>query len=135
MEICKRRPLVPVRQNVRDVVATLMGQEEQRQSPLTTDGIEKLHANQISFSEMVFRVTPSLSEHIKLCKSAKEIWDTLQNLFEGSENMKDKRLTSVFNTLDTFITTPAESVASASSRYRIIVNNMTDHGIVQTPLE
>ena len=49
--------------------------------------------------------------------------------------MKDKRLTSVINDFDIFTTTPGESVASASNRYRIVVNNMTAHGIVRTPLE
>ncbi|CAI9270835.1 unnamed protein product [Lactuca saligna] len=49
--------------------------------------------------------------------------------------MKDKRLTSVIKEFDTFTTTPSESVALASNRYRIIVNNMTTHGIIGTPLE
>ena len=66
---------------------------------------------------MVFGVPPSLFEHIKLCKSTKEIWDTLQDLFEGSENMKDKWLTSVVNEFDTFTTTPGELVSSASKKY------------------
>ena len=110
-----------------------MGQDEARPAPLTADDVEKLHADQVAFSKMVFGVPPSLFEHIKLCKSAKEIWDTLQDLIEGSENMKDKRLTSVVNNFDTFTTTPSESGASASNRYRIVVNNMIAHGIVQTP--
>lgn len=84
---------------------------------------------------MIFGVHPSLFEHIKLCKSGKEIWDTLQDLIEGSQNMKDKHLTSVVNDFDTFTTTPGESVASASNRYRIMVNNMIAHGIIRTPLE
>ena len=67
---------------VGDVVAILMGQEEQCPTPLTAIDIEKLHAYQVAFPEMVFGVPPSLFENIKLCKSAKEIWDTLQDLFE-----------------------------------------------------
>ena len=66
---------------------------------------------------MGFGAPPSLFKHIKLCKYAKEIWDTVQDLFEGSENMKDKRLTSVINEFDTFTTPPSESVASATNRY------------------
>ena len=45
---------------MRDVAATLVGQEEQRQTPLTATNIEKLHADQVAFSEMVFGV-PLLS--------------------------------------------------------------------------
>ena len=110
---------VPIRQTVRDDAATLMGQEEQLQAPLTADHIEKLHAYQVAFTKIVFGVPPSLFEHIKLCKSAKEIWDNLQDLFEGSENMKDKRLTSVVNEFDAFTINPGESAASPLSLIHI----------------
>ena len=49
--------------------------------------------------------------------------------------MNDKCPISVVNNFDKFITTPGESVASASNPYRIVVNNMMVHGVVQTPLE
>lgn len=84
---------------------------------------------------MVFRVPHSLFDHIKLCKFAKEIWNTLQDMFQGSENMKDKCLTSVFNEFDTVTTTAGKSVASASNWYMIVVNSMTTHGIVRTPID
>lgn len=84
---------------------------------------------------MLFGVSASLFKHIKLWKSAKEFWDTLQDLFEGTENMKDKGLTSVVNEFDTFTTTLGESVASAFNSHQIIVNKMTAHGIVRTLLE
>ncbi|XP_023770935.1 uncharacterized protein LOC111919603 [Lactuca sativa] len=131
----KEGPHIPVRTVVRDAAVQLMQEDEARPTPLTAYDIEKLHANQVAFSEMGFGVPLSLFEHIKLCKSTKEIWDTLQDLIEGSENMKDKRLTIVVNDFDTFTTAPGESVASASNRYRILVNNMTVHWIVRTPLE
>ena len=111
----KEGPHVPVISIVRDAATQLIGQDETRPAPLTSDDIENLHVDQVAFSEMVFGVPPSLFEHIKLCKSAKEIWGTLQDLIEGSENMKDKRLTLVVNDFDTFITTPGESVASGSN--------------------
>lgn len=56
-------------------------------------------------------------------------------MFEGSENIKDKRLTSIVNDFDTFTTTPGESIALASNRYQIVVNNMTAHRIIRVPLE
>ena len=45
---------------MRDVVAQLMGQDEARPTPLTADDIEKLHVDQVAFSEMVFGVPPTL---------------------------------------------------------------------------
>lgn len=109
----QKGPHVPVGTVVRDAAAQLMREDETRLAPLTADDIEKLHADQVAFSEMVFGVPASLFEYIKLCKSDKEIWETPQDLIEGSENMKDKRHTLVVNEFDTFTTTPGESVASA----------------------
>ncbi|XP_023762117.1 uncharacterized protein LOC111910511 [Lactuca sativa] len=122
----KEGPHVPVRIVVRDAAAQVMAQYE---TLLTADDIEKLHVDQVTFSEMVFGVPPSLFENIKLCKLAKEIWDTLQDLIDASKNKKEKHLTSVVNDFDTFTTTPGESVALASNPYQIVVNNMAAHGI------
>ena len=49
--------------------------------------------------------------------------------------MKDKRLTSVVNDFDTFTTTLGEPIASTSNWYKIMVNDMTSHGVVGTPHE
>lgn len=48
---------------------------------------------------------------------------------------ESKHLTSVVNDFDAFITNPREYVASALNQYKIMVNNMTTHGVVQTPIE
>ena len=56
-------------------------------------------------------------------------------MLEGSDNMKDKFQTSVVNDFDTFTTTTGEPVASASNRYKLVVNNIIAHGIFRTLLE
>nr|KAJ0197101.1 hypothetical protein LSAT_V11C700370380 [Lactuca sativa] len=112
----KDGPHVLVRKMVRDVTTTLMGQEEQRPTPLTTTYIEKLNADEVAFSEMVFGVPPSLFEHIKI----------FGTLF---------KICLVVNEFDTFTTTLGESVSSTYNRYINIVNNMIAYRIVQTSLE
>lgn len=58
-----------------------------------------------------------------------------QRFVEASENMKDKRLTFVVNKFDMSTTTPRESVASIANHYRFLVNNLTAHDVVRTPLK
>lgn len=106
-----------------------MGQEEVLPISPTLINKEKMYADDVTFSEMVFGVPPSLFEHIKLSKSTKKIWDTLKHLFKDSENMKENRLTSVVNKYNTFYTSSGEYVAAASNRYRILLNNLTTHGV------
>lgn len=82
-------------------------------------------ADDVAFSESVFGIPSSFFDHIKICKYAKEILNIIKDLFEISENVKDKRMTSVVNDYDMFTTSPSESVAFAAKFYRILVNNMT----------
>lgn len=112
-----------------------MGQEEVRSIPPMLMDKEKTCVYEIAFSKMVFRISPSLFEHIKFCKSAKEICDMLKDLFEGLENLKDTRLKSVVNEYDTFFTYSTEYVASGKNLFRIVVNNLTEHGVTITLVE
>lgn len=111
-----------------------MCKDDTCQPPLPANDAEKLHAYQIVFYEMVFSIQPSLFEHIMLWKSAKEIKDTLHDLFEGSKNTKDKHLTYVVDDFDTFSTTPGESVSSTSNYYWFMANNTIVQVIGRTPL-
>lgn len=59
-------PHVPIRHLVRDVTTQIMGQNEVWVTPPTTVDVDKMHVDDIFFSEMVFGVPPFLFDHIKL---------------------------------------------------------------------
>lgn len=82
----------------------------------------------------MFDVPPSLFENISISKSAKDIWDSIQDMFKGSDNVKDKRLASMLNDFDIFTTTLGETVSLTSNQYKITVNQIIAHGVVRTPL-
>ena len=128
-------PHVPTRTGPQDEAARLLGAEGEREIQPTALDLEKMDADNIAFSEMIFGIPPVLFEQIKLCQSAKEIWDTLQDSLEGSDNVKEKRLTSVVNEYDTFTVAPGESVLSAANRFRICINNLTAHNVTRTSIE
>lgn len=116
-----------------DAAAALIGQEELKLAPLTTNKIDKLHTDRIAFYKMEFGVPPSVFDNINMWKSAKERLESLQHLYEGSENMKEKHLTSVVNDFNAFAKTPRVSVALTSNRYKIMLNNMMTYGVVWNP--
>lgn len=62
---------VPVWRVIRDVVEQLLGEEGLVNVPIID--IEKMHAYELAFLEMIFRIPLHLFEHIGLCKSEKEI--------------------------------------------------------------
>lgn len=88
-----KRPHFHARQVVRDASANLMGQEEVHHAPPTLMDEKRCMQMTLCFPKGSLISLQSLFEHIKLCKSIKDIWDTLKYLFEGLENVKDKRLT------------------------------------------
>ena len=135
MEICYRRPSCSHSHCPQDEAARLLGAEGEREIQPTALDLEKMDADNIAFSEMIFGIPPVLFEQIKLCQSAKEIWDTLQDSLEGSDNVKEKRLTSVVNEYDTFTVAPGESVLSAANHFRICINNLTAHNVTRTSIE
>ena len=51
----------------------------------TKDDLDKMESDAIAFYEISCRVAPDNFDIIINCKSAKEIWDVLKNLYEGSE--------------------------------------------------
>lgn len=94
-----------------------------------------MHVDDISISEIVFGVPPTLVEYIKLFKSGKEIWIHSNTFTKVSENVKYKILSSVVNDYNIFSTTTGELVAFTTNHYRISVNNLTTHGMTRTPIE
>ena len=126
-------PHIPARNATTNNVARTLGAEGTGEPQLTALDLENIDADNSTISELVFGIPPSLFAHIKHCKSAKEIWDLLQDLLEGSENVKEKKQSSVVNDYNTFTTAPGETVQSTANWFRICVNNLSDHDVIKTP--
>ena len=65
----------------------------------TNSDIYKMEKDEISFYEIYCGDSPSIFDLIINCKSEKEIQDVLKNLYEGTEQAQDKKLTTTLNDL------------------------------------
>ncbi|KAL7582460.1 hypothetical protein Lser_V15G41487 [Lactuca serriola] len=98
----------------------------------TKDDLDKMESDVIAFYEISCGVAPDNFDVIINCKSAKEIWDVLKNLYEGSEQAKDKKLTTALNEFNNFKAHPGESLEDSFKRLNLIFTKLSNVGTVQS---
>ena len=69
---------------------------------------------------------------IKLCKSAKEIWDTVTALCEGSQGIKENKLDLAVQKFDNFKMKDGETLDQLDARFTGIINELTNLGRIYT---
>lgn len=75
MKICNKMSHVLVRKSIRKVAAQFFSQEVIVNDQFTALNLEKMHADNLAFCEMIFGIPTHMFEHIMLYKSDKDIWD------------------------------------------------------------
>ena len=71
---------------------------------------------------------------IKLCKSAKEIWDNVTALCEGSQGIKENKLDLAVQKFDNFKMKDGETLDQLDARFTGIINELTNLGRIYTNL-
>ena len=61
---------------------------------------------------------------VKGCTSGKEIWDTLMQVHEGTNEMKEQKKSLLVTKYETFIMLPGESVDSMFCRFNDIIKDL-----------
>jgi len=77
---------------------------------LTQDDLLKLKADKQAVSELNCAIPPDVFDLVEDCLSAHETWNTLHQLFAGTEAAKDKKMTSAINAFSSFRGLPSESL-------------------------
>jgi len=64
------------------------------------------------------------------CKTAKSMWDTLENLHEGTDDVKQSKINTLIQQYELFQMEDGESISSIQMRFTHIVNKLQDLGKV-----
>ena len=72
---------------------------------------------------------------VKSCKTAKEIWEKLAMICEGTEQIKENKLTLAAQKFENFKMKPGETLDQLDGRFTDIVNELTALGKEYTPRE
>ena len=73
-------------------------------------------------------VIPEYKDSIALLKTAKEIWDTLQDIFEGDDSVQRSRLAMLKQDINLFIKKDGETVDQVYQRLKSIVLDLRNFG-------
>ena len=69
------------------------------------------------------------------CSSAKQMWDTIELLMEGTTEVKENRLDILTSQYEAFKSLPGESITQVFERYNKLLNDLNLHGKVYTSRE
>ena len=62
------------------------------------------------------------------CTSAKHMWDTVELIMEGTEEVKENRLDILTSQYEAFKSLPAETITQVFERYNRLLNELSIHG-------
>ena len=62
------------------------------------------------------------------CSSAKQMWDTIELLMEGTAEVKENRVDILTSQYEAFKSLPGENISQVFERYNKLLNNLNLHG-------
>ena len=101
----------------------------------TNDDLDKMEKDAIAFYEISCGVAPDNFNIIINCKYAKEIWDVLNNFYQGFEQAQDKKLTTSLNEFTNFKALPGESLDDSFKRFYLIITKLSNASTFQSNRE
>ncbi|XP_074342515.1 uncharacterized protein LOC141680098 [Apium graveolens] len=77
---------------------------------------------------LVDSMDDDMSHQIMVCDSAKHIWETIQLLMEGTEDVRQNRLYILTSQYEAFKSLPGESITQVFERLNKLLNKLSIHG-------
>ena len=95
---------------------------------LTEAELLKYSFNGKARNSLMNGLCPSECDKVSSCKSAKEIWDTLELYHEGSKNLKKVKLSKLMNEFGNFKLREGESIRESQARFQTNMNALKQLG-------
>ena len=89
-----------------------------------------MDADQVAFHELTCGVPPELFDLIMNCNSAKEVWDTLKLIFDGTDGAKNKKLTTAMNEFHNFKSISGEKLDECFKRFNLTMTRLRSAGCI-----
>src|SRR5262249_20043690 len=99
--------------------------EGKNESNYTKAEKEKVQLNEVVMNILYCGLNESDFSRICTCSSAKEIWDNLENTYEGSTRMKDTKISVLCGEFENFKMKANESIYKMHDRFINIVNQLS----------
>ena len=84
---------------------------------------------------LVESLDPILYNHVVNCKDAKHIWETIENINEGTEDVRENILEILTSEYEHFKSTSGEGISEVFERYKKLINKLNLQGRFYTKKE
>ncbi|XP_073224751.1 uncharacterized protein [Cicer arietinum] len=108
---------------------------EKKEANWTTDEKSKVLLNSKAHLFLSCALSREESERVDECKTAKEVWDTLQTHHEGTSHVKETRIDIGIRKFELFEMNEGETIDEMYSRFTTIVNELRSLGKAYTVQE
>ncbi|KAL8146223.1 hypothetical protein AgCh_004095 [Apium graveolens] len=103
------------------------------QAEWTDEDIEKIHKDKKAMNIMFNGLDGDMFDNFINCKTAKEIWDTIQIICDGTEQVRENKIQLLIQHYEHFHCEESESLSDIFSRFQKLLNALKLHGrIYQT---
>lgn len=101
---------------------------EKPKSRWSIDEKNKYTLNSRAMNALFCGLSPEEYNKVSVCKTAKEIWDTLEVTNEGTSQVKDSKISTLMHKYEMFKMKPDETISEMYTRFTNIVNGLTSLG-------
>ena len=93
-------------------------------SDLNTAQAAKYSNNRKALNSLMCALSPNEYNKISAYRTAKEVWDKLENMHEGTSQVKKTKINLLMHDYETFTVHENESISKMYERYTLIINNL-----------
>ena len=77
---------------------------------------------------LVDSLNPLMNRHVMNCKDSKHIWETIEIINEGTEEVRENKLEILTSEYEYFKSNPGEGITEVFERYNALINNLNING-------
>ncbi|MQM17791.1 hypothetical protein Taro_050769 [Colocasia esculenta] len=107
----------------------------ENEEKLTEDNIEKSKINFSAMNIMQCAIHPDEYSHVSMCSSAKEMWDKLKLIYEGTSEVKETKSNILVHKYEMFKISLVETIFDMFAQLSKITNGMKALGKNYTNME
>ncbi|GMI90020.1 hypothetical protein HRI_002671300 [Hibiscus trionum] len=123
-DVVEEGPYIPVKRTDKGRLVPKIKSEK------TEEDRRKMQVNDKALHIIFCAFGPDIYSKVSSIESAKEVWDTLETTYEGTNDVKEMKIGLLNLSYENFKMDPDESVSKMFDRFSIIVNGLKGFGEV-----
>ncbi|GMI95518.1 hypothetical protein HRI_003221100 [Hibiscus trionum] len=121
-DVVEEGPYIPMK---RDGEARLVPKVK---AEMTDDERRRMQVNDKALHVIFCALGPDIYSKVSSIENAKEVWDTLETTYEGTSDVKERKIGLLNLSYENFKMDPDESVSKMFDRFSVIVNGLKGFG-------